>query len=51
MADNFIMLDRRTDTHSNNPSSSTGNATQESESHFTEDVPPPEDEPTGGLPF
>ena len=52
MADNFIMLDRRTDaTHSNNLSSSTNTVTQENESSYTEDVPPPHDEPAGGLPF
>jgi single-strand DNA-binding protein len=52
MADNFIMLDRRTDTtHSNNLSSSTNTVTQENESSYTEEVPPPQDEPAGGLPF
>ena len=50
MADNFIMLDRRTDAHAQNPSA--GNAvTHENESSYTEEVPPPQDEPTGGLPF
>jgi single-strand DNA-binding protein len=56
MADNFIMLDRRSDTHSNtdthnNHSSPTTNASQEEETNYTEDAPPPHDEPTGGLPF
>jgi single-strand DNA-binding protein len=51
MADNFIMLDRRTDTHSTQSSSAGSNTSHEHETNFTEDVPPPEDEPTGGLPF
>ncbi len=51
MADNFIMLDRRSDAHSAQSSSSGSNISQEHEDNFTEDVPPPQDEPTGGLPF
>ncbi|HYJ64412.1 MAG TPA: single-stranded DNA-binding protein, partial [Parafilimonas sp.] len=51
MADNFIMLDRRSDAHSAQSSSSGSSISQEHEDNFTEDVPPPHDEPTGGLPF
>ena len=52
MADNFIMLDRRSDTHGTQSSSAGSNVSQEHhEENFTEDVPPPQDEPTGGLPF
>ena len=51
MADNFIMLDRRSDSHSAQTSSAGNNTSHENETNFTEDVPPPEDEPTGGLPF
>jgi len=50
MADNFIMLDRRSDSHSNNVSSTTAVSHVE-ETNYTEDVPPPEDEPSGSLPF
>jgi single-strand DNA-binding protein len=51
MADNFIMLDRRSDSHNTQSSSAGSNVSQEHEENFTEDVPPPQDEPTGGLPF
>ncbi len=47
MADNFIMLDRRTDSHS----TTNTNVSQEDETNYTEDAPPLQDENTGGLPF
>jgi single-strand DNA-binding protein len=52
MADNFIMLDRRTDAHGSNSSlSGTTNVSGETENDLTEEGPPPHDEATGGLPF
>ena len=51
MADNFIMLDRRSDAHAPNSSPAGNTVAQENESSYSEDVPPPQDEPTGGLPF
>ena len=52
MTDNFIMLDKRSDSHSNNYSSNTSTSEQTStENYNTEDVPPAEDEQSGSLPF
>lgn len=48
MGDNFIMLDRRTD--SSNYSANT-NVSQEDTGDFNAETTPPQDEPAGGLPF
>lgn len=51
MADNFIMLDRRTEYQSSNFSSSNTNISQEDSDDYNADTPSPQDEPSGGLPF
>ena len=53
MADNFIMLDRRTDTHNtySSPGTTVSHENENNENNYTEEAPPPQDEATGGLPF
>ena len=52
MADNFIMLDKRSDSHSNNYSAPATTSEQTTAGDFgAQDVPPAEDENSGSLPF
>lgn len=49
VGENFIMLDRRPENY--NISSSNANITQQETDAYDSDVPPPEDESSGALPF
>ncbi len=48
VGENFIMLDRRPDTHT---IASSNTNTQQDAEEYDSDVPPPEDEGSGSLPF